>query len=115
MERSIGQAGRGGSKSDVARLCASFPGLIDHAHSIPDTAFTDELPAYYFERYRSYGGALVDARRWHRARKLALLGLTMSQLSFAGMMIRYDVQRVVSALGRQFDTMAETARSLDVA
>jgi hypothetical protein len=43
-----------------------------------------------------------------------MLDAVMSQLSFVGTMIRYDVTRVVSALGRQFDTIASTARSLDI-
>jgi phosphotransferase family enzyme len=107
--------GYGTPALDVVHLCASFPGLIDPAESIPDAAFTDELPSYYFERYCSYGGTLTDVRTWRRAYSLMMLDAVMSQLSFVGTMIRYDVTRVVSALGRQFDTLAVTARSLDYA
>jgi hypothetical protein len=107
--------GYGTPALDVVRLCASFPGLIDPAEPFPDAAFTDELPSYYFERYRAYGGILTDVRTWQRAYALTMLDAVMSQLSFVGAMIRYDVTRVVSALGRQFDTIVATARSLDFA
>ena len=107
--------GYGPPALDVVHLRASFPGLVDPTEPFPDAAFTDELPSYYFERYRTYGGTLTDVRTWQRAYSLMMLDTVMSQLSFVGTMIRYDVTRVVSALGRQFDTMAATARSLDIA
>jgi hypothetical protein len=106
--------GYGTPALDVVRLCASFPGLVDPAESFPDAAFTDELPSYYFERYRAYGGTLTDVRTWRRVYSLMMLDAVMSQLNFVGTMIRYDVTRVVPALGRQFDAIVETARSLDI-
>jgi Phosphotransferase enzyme family len=97
---------------DVARFWGGFPAVCDLSMSLPEAAFSDELPAYYFEHYRAYGGALLDARAWHRACSLALLGLTMSQVSFIGSMIRHDVAPVVAGLARQLDTITAAARTL---
>jgi len=97
---------------DVARLWGSFPAVCDPSVPLPEAAFSNELPAYYFERYRAYGGVLRDVQAWHRACSLALLGLSMGQVSFIGSMIRHDVTRVVTALARQFDTIGAAARTL---
>lgn len=104
--------GFGSPALDVARLWGGFPGVCDQSLPLPEIAFTDELPAYYFERYRGYGGMLLDARAWQRACSSALLGLCMSQVSFIGSMIRYDVSRIVSGLARQLDMITGIGRSL---
>lgn len=97
---------------DVARLWGAFPVVHDLSAPFPDAVFSDELPMYYFERYRSYGGTLADPGAWRRACGLALIGLMMSQLDFFGAMIRHDVRPVLAGLARQFDTVAATARAL---
>jgi hypothetical protein len=104
--------GYGTPALDVAQLWGSFPGVHDLSQPFPEAAFTFDLPDYYFERYRAYGGLLLDAAAWRRACALAQLGMMMSQLEFVGTMIRYDVKPVLAALTRQADTLADNARSL---
>ena len=99
---------------DVARLWGSFPVVCDLSRPLPEAAFSSELPTHYFERYRAYGGALLDPHAWQRSCSLALLGLGMSQLSFAGSMIRHNVTPVIAGFARQLDTMMAAARSLFV-
>lgn len=97
---------------DVARLWGGFPAICDLSRPLPEAAFSFELPDYYFERYRAYGGVLLDARAWQRICALTLLGLGMSQVSFAGSMIRHNVTPVVAGFSRQIETMTAAARSL---
>jgi hypothetical protein len=104
--------GYGTPALDVARLWGSFPVVHDLSTPLPDAAFSYDLPLFYFERYRAYGGLLADEREWLRACSLALLGLGLGQVEFAGEMIRHDVAPVVHGLARQFGSMAEVARSL---
>lgn len=97
---------------DVAHLWAAFPAVCDPSQPLPSAVFSDELPTFYFERYRAYGGALLDARAWRQACALAYLGLGLGQVPFFGAMVRQDVRPVVAVLARQLDRMIETAWSL---
>ena len=98
---------------DVARLCGSAVAVCDPSRPPPEALFSDELPDYYFERYRAHGGALADRAAWRRSFGLALLAAGLTQVPFAGSMIRRGVGPVVATFERQVEMMLPAARSLD--
>jgi hypothetical protein len=97
---------------DVARLCGSAAAVCDPSQPRPAALFSDELPDHYFERYRAHGGALVNRDAWRRSFALALLAGALTQVRFAGSMIRHGVRPVVATFERQVEMMLPAARSL---
>ena len=106
--------GYGPPALDVARLWATLPAVCDHTLPPPEETFTFDLPDHYFDRYRAYGGVLTDRATWRRACTVAMLGHGFGQIGFFGAMIRHDVKPVLATISRQFEMIAEVARSLTV-
>jgi thiamine kinase-like enzyme len=97
---------------DVARLCGSAAAVCDPSQPRPEALFSDELPDYYFERYRAHGGALADRDTWRRSFTLGLLAGALTQVPFAGSMIRRAVKPVVATFERQVQMVLPEARAL---
>ena len=97
---------------DVARLCGSAAAVCDQSQPRPEALFSHELPDYYFERYRGYGGRLADRDTWRRSFTLALLAGALIQVPFAGAMIRQGVAPVVATFERQVEMVLPVARAL---
>jgi hypothetical protein len=96
----------------VAHLVCSLPAVCDPSQPLPEAVFSDELPEYYFERYRAYGGMLVDVNAWRRSVALARLACIMPQIAFVGSMVRQDVRPVLAVMERQVESMLPVARAL---
>jgi hypothetical protein len=97
---------------DVARVCGSAAAVCDPSLPRPEALFSDELPDHYFERYRAHGGALADRDAWRRSFALALLAGGLTQVPFAGSMIRQAVRPVMATFERQVEMVLPAARSL---
>jgi aminoglycoside phosphotransferase (APT) family kinase protein len=97
---------------DVARVCGSAPAVCDPSRPRPEALFSGELPDYYFERYRAHGGALADRDAWRRSFGVALLAGVLTQIPFAGSMIRRGVAPVVATFERLVELLLPAARSL---
>jgi hypothetical protein len=97
---------------DVARLCGSAVAICDPSQPLPEALFSGELPDYYFERYRAHGGALADRDAWRRSFDLALLAGALTQVPFAGSMIRHGVGPVVATFERQVEMILPAVSSL---
>ena len=107
--------GVGPAALDVARLCGSAAALCDRSEPVPDAIFSDELPDHYFACYRAHGGALLDRADWRRSFDLALLAGGLTQIPFAGSMIRHGMAPVMAAFERQLERLIPTAKALAVA
>jgi hypothetical protein len=97
---------------DVARVCGSAAAVCSPSEPRPGALFSGELPEYYFERYRAYGGALADRNMWRRSFDLAFLAAALTQVPFAGSMIRRGVAPVIATFERQAEMIMPVARSL---
>jgi hypothetical protein len=97
---------------DVARVCGSAAAVCSPSEPRPEALFSGELPEYYFERYREHGGALVDRDRWRRSFDLAFLAAALTQVPFAGSMIRHGVAPIIETFERQVEMLLPAARSL---
>ncbi len=86
--------------------------MCDPSQPRPEALFSGELPDYYFERYRAHGGALTNPDAWRRSFGLALLAGVLTQVGFAGSMIRHAIGPVVAVFERQVEMMLPAARSL---
>lgn len=97
---------------DVARVCGSSPAVCGGTQPLPEALFSGELPNYYFDRYRAHGGTLLDRDAWRHSFALAFLANALTQVPFAGSMIRHAVSPVVAAFERQIEMLLPTAWSL---
>ena len=71
------------------------------------------LPDGHSERlYRAHGGTLADRNAWRRSFALALLACVLTQVPFAGSMIRHAIRPVVATFERQVEMMLPAVRSL---
>jgi hypothetical protein len=93
-------------------VCGSAAAVCDPSQPRPAALFSDELPNYYFERYRAHGGALADRDAWHRSFAVALLAGGLTQVPFAGAMIRRGVRPVIETFERQLEMLMPAARAL---
>jgi aminoglycoside phosphotransferase (APT) family kinase protein len=106
--------GLGTPALDVARVWATFPAVCDHAQPCPEAAFSGELPDFYLDRYRAYGGRQIDPRSWQRTCAVAMLAHALSQVRFLGSVLRHDPYAILPTLERQLEIVLEAARSLRV-
>jgi hypothetical protein len=97
---------------DVARVCGSAAAVCSPYEPRPEALFSGELSDYYFECYRAHGGTLADRDMWRRSFGLAFLAAALTQVPFAGSMIRHGVTPVVETFERQIEMLMPAARSL---
>lgn len=63
---------------DVAKVLHFLPGICAMDSPCPESLWTHELPAYYFEQYQAEGGNTLDEGTWNRSYELALVTQAMS-------------------------------------
>jgi hypothetical protein len=70
--------GIGPAALDVAKVLHFLPGICAMDSPCPETLWTREFPAYYFEQYQAEGGNALDDGTWHRSYELALVTQALS-------------------------------------